>query len=170
MWFININFKIPCLPVDKPQLCNEKLKVVSFFMIVNMILIELLIKGFQSKYQLIIQSFCQWKKISAVSHLKWKIGEKEMPYALNTSFFLWCIHRSLTPACIDIDTWFSLPFQLPDKKLAILKQKLSQTTSFLSLQILQKEAKTHTENLYFCAFCSVRLPMPRPTVLFWMPH
>ena len=54
--------------------------------------------------------------------------------------------------------------------MAILKQKLSHTISFLSLQILQKEAKTHTENLYFCAFCSVRLPLPRPTVLFWMPQ
>ena len=36
-------------------------------------------------------------------------------------------------------------FNFPAKKLVILKQKLSHTTSFLSLQILQKEAKTHTE-------------------------
>ena len=34
--------------------------------------------------------------------------------------------------------------------MVILKQKLSHTTSFLSLQILQKKAKTHRELVFLC--------------------
>ena len=93
-----------------------------------------------------------------------------MPYAYSTFFscgaFIDLLHLPAQILILDFHCFFN--FQA--KKLAILKQKLSHTTSFLSLQILQKEAKTHTENLYFCAFCSVRLPLPRPTVLFWMPQ